>query len=98
MSRIITCPLLLLFGLLVLCDGQIGIQATPTSEVRWLTVFAELDNWIGWLFIWMGVDSLFGGGLMRLLSDKVISHVITPVVKSIVGEERLVRLRTKLKT
>jgi len=84
----------ILLGLIVLGDGQIGIQATPTSEVHWITAFAALPNWIGWLFIWFGFDSLFGGKLTKLLSNKML----TPIAKAVMGEERLKKLASKLES
>lgn len=84
--------ILILLGLIVIGHGQIGIQATPTSEVHWITEFATLPSWIGWMFIWFGFDSFFGGKLTRALSNRVL----TPIVKAVVGEERLARLQAKL--
>lgn len=93
----VTGLILFLLGLLIVCDGQIGIQATPTSEVRWLTVFAELDNWIGWLFVWFGIDSFLNFKLTTLIVEKVLSPIFSPVIKAIVGEERIKRLQERMK-
>ena len=80
--------ILVLVGLITLGDGQIGIQATPTSEVNWITAFAALPNWFGWMFVWLGFDSFFDGKLTRLF--------VNPVARAVVGEERLKRTPTKL--
>ena len=90
--KFVTGLILLLLGLIVLGDGQIGIQATPTSEVQWITAFAALPNWFGWLFIWFGFDSFFDGKLTKVIVDKLF----TSIAKAVVGEERLKKLQTRL--
>ena len=92
----VTGLILLLFGLVTMGGGQIGIQATPNSEISWITVFAALPNWTGWVLIWFGIDSFFDGKLTKVLFSRVLSPILDPIVKSMVGEERLEKFRARL--
>lgn len=87
---------LLLLGLTIIGDGQIGVQATSTSEVKWITVFAALPKWFGWMLCVLGIDSFFGGKLLTWIINKILVPVLKPIAKSVVGEERLKRLQERL--
>jgi len=89
--------ILILLGMIILGDGEIGIKATSTSEVQWITAFASLDNWFGWIFIWFGFDSFFNGKLTNLLIDKILSPILNPIVKAILGEEKLKKIQEKIR-
>ena len=92
----VTGLILILLGLLILGDGQIGIQATSTGEVKWITAFDALPNWFGWMFFWFGINSFFDGKPTKLLIDKVLSPLLNLVARAVVGEERLKRIQTQL--
>ena len=39
--------MMLLFGILIITNGDIGLKAIPTSEVKWLGVFSTLPSYLG---------------------------------------------------
>lgn len=84
----------IVLGLITLGGGQIGIQVTPTSEVRWVTAFAALPSWFGWLFILFGLDSILGGRLIGAIIG-FLSPLFNNIAESVVGKEILARILTK---
>lgn len=88
--------ILLMTGFLILTDGQVGIQATPTSEIRWITAFAELDDWVGWVCIWFGFDSLFRLKLTGLITEKIMAPIFIVIANGILGEEKVKKLKERL--
>ena len=81
---------ILLFGLLIIGGGRIGIQATPESGVRWVEVFSTLPLWFGWLMVWFAFDGFFAGSkATTFVLSKTVVPVVHAVLSNIVGEEKL---------
>jgi len=98
-SRFLSFTVMLLIGLLIVTGGRIGIQATPTSEVRWIEAFAELDAWFGWTVIWLAFDDLlFGDKATMFLISKTIGPVVRAVLSNLLGKERLDALTKRLES
>ena len=88
--------MMLLFGILIITNGDIGLKATPTSEVKWLGVFSTLPSYLGQLLIWFVFDDLFTGGQITKFVVERITLALSPVIKAIIGEEKFAALQKRL--
>lgn len=93
----LSCLMLLMAGMLIIAKGRIGIQATPEGEVYWIEVFSELDLWLGWLMIWLSLDTILTDNkATTFIISKTIVPVVEVMLRDIVGEEKLNALKSKL--
>jgi len=88
---------MLLFSLLILTDGDIAIKASADSEATWLGVFSAMPDSFGWLLLWVCFDNLFTGGQITKFVLDLITQILSPVTKAIIGEERLAALQKRFK-
>lgn len=88
---------MLIFCALTITGGRMAVQATPTSDVKWIEVFEKLPSWTGWFLLFLTLDSWLFRGKLLSATIKATSKVTEPILKSVVGEEKFNKMVQRLK-
>lgn len=89
---------LVILGSLFMNGGGIGLKATEDAE--WIPVMLpKLDAWICYLVMWLGIDTfVFKAKATTFVMDKTLVPILRLVIVSIVGEDRVVKITSKLRS
>jgi len=101
MKNIVPCDFfsslfLMLLGLLIVGGYNLEIHAQDGELIADFKSLATLDAWVGWTLVYFGFDSLVGGRVTTFVVNRVLTPVLGPPVRAVVGEKRLERLQARL--
>jgi len=88
---------LVFLGILILGHYELVIYNMEGIKVSNFSTLTQMDSWFGWLMVGLGIDTMFAGKILKWLTEKIISPVLTPIAESLVGKERLERLQARFK-
>jgi hypothetical protein len=89
---------LIIIGLLMLNGGSFGVKTTPESD--WVNIkVPQLESWICWLVVWMGVDSsIFSGNATSFIFNHTVRTPIIYILKCMLPDKWIKRLEQSNET
>jgi len=94
-SNVVAGLILILMGTLVIGNYEVIIYNSEGVAVSNLNELTKLGEWFGWLVLFLGIDSIFGNKISKWLTEKIIAPILNPIIKGIVGKEKLEKLRAR---
>ena len=86
---------LIFFGLFVVGHFTVEIRNSSGAVISNLSGLTNLDSGVGWLLVFLGFDSFFSSRLSGFVITRLLSPILGPFVRAVVGEERLKRFQSR---
>ncbi len=94
--RAIEGLLIMLFGLLLVTGGQIGVQVAEKTP-SWIPIPKLEPTWVAWVVVWLGFDSIFSNKIGIFLFTKIFYPILKPLLEPLSQLPIIQRIASKLK-